>query len=410
MKRCSSFLALPVLAGTVVSAANADAAAAAAAGVISMPIRFLYGALNKITTPLAAGSNANGSTIEVVVDFGSSDFWVFGPNATINYGSPFLGFTGQCNTSPSTYYHLDGHPISNFSASYAYGGNSKILTANTIVNDTLSFPSSLPAPSIPGIEIALVNHASVRQYVPTNESCPALSYDLGIMGLAPQAGNGDHGPNIKSDLRAQGRIPASIASMYFLPAPANASIEYIFQGEVLFGGLPPKESYEGELINVPIVTEQGQIGYYVAQPSISHANTSIPTDYPETTCLLDSGSLGVTLPYEQNNTAFFGATGLQDYQGVVVYPSACESISRDLTLDFGFGSGNGTASKAGKVRVPYRYLARGDSGPGGVLPEGLCALSLGFASSCTLGAPWFTASSMGVDDERGVVWVGQGRL
>jgi hypothetical protein len=69
----SSFLALQVLAGTAVSAANADA------GVISMPIRFLYGALNKITTPVVVRSNANASAIEVVVDFGSSDFWVCFP-------------------------------------------------------------------------------------------------------------------------------------------------------------------------------------------------------------------------------------------------------------------------------------------------------------------------------------------
>jgi hypothetical protein len=335
---------------------------------------------------------------------------IFGPNATINYGSPYLGFTGQCNTHPSTYYHPDGQPISNFSAAYAYGGNSKILTANAIANDTLSFPSST-SPSIPNIEIALVNYGSVRQAVATDAPCPALSYDLGIMGLAPQAGNGDHGPNVKTDLLDQGRIPASIASMYFRSPPRNASIEYVFEGEVLFGGLPPQDSYEGDLFSVPIATEQGEIGYYVAQPSFSHANESIPSDFPDTTCLLDSGSLAITLPYEQNMTAFLNATGLQDYQYTVVYPSACEDIPRGLTLDFEFGSGNGTAGVGTKkVKVPYRNLARGDPGPGGVLPEGLCALSLGFASSCTLGAPWFTASSVGVDDGAGVVWVGQGKL
>ena len=50
-----------------------------AAGVIPMPIRFLYGELNKITTPVIIGSEANGESIEVVVDFGSSDFWVYLP-------------------------------------------------------------------------------------------------------------------------------------------------------------------------------------------------------------------------------------------------------------------------------------------------------------------------------------------
>ncbi|PQE30517.1 peptidase a1 protein [Rutstroemia sp. NJR-2017a WRK4] len=403
MKPSSSLLALPVLAA---SAANADADA----GVISMPIRFLYGALNKISTSVVVGSSANASAIEVVVDFGSSDFWIFGPNATINYGSPYLGFTGQCNTSPSAYYHPSAaHPISNFSAAYAYGGNSKILTANAIVNDTLSFPSSpSPSRSIPNIEVALVNHGSVRQAVASDAPCPDLSYDLGILGLAPRAGNGDQGPNVKADLLEMGRIKGSVASMYFSPAPANASIEYEFQGEVLFGELPPRDSYEGELLPVPIATQQGEIGYYVAQPNFSHANTTIPSDFPDTTCLLDSGSLAITLPYEQNTTAFLNATGLQEYQYTVVYPSACEEIPRGLTLDFEFTTGNGT--EKGMVKVPYRNLARGDPGPGGVLPEGMCALSLGFASSCTLGAPWFTASSVGVDDGEGVVWVGQGRL
>lgn len=49
-----------------------------ASDVISMPIRYLYGELNKITTSVMVGQGNEeiGQSIEVVVDYGSSDFWV----------------------------------------------------------------------------------------------------------------------------------------------------------------------------------------------------------------------------------------------------------------------------------------------------------------------------------------------
>lgn len=45
---------------------------------ISMPIRLLYGSLNKVTTPVMVGSGNEeiGQSIDVVVDYGSADFWV----------------------------------------------------------------------------------------------------------------------------------------------------------------------------------------------------------------------------------------------------------------------------------------------------------------------------------------------
>ncbi|KAF5872272.1 putative pepsin b-like protein [Botrytis fragariae] len=372
---------------------------------ISMPIRILYGPLSKVTTPVLVGSGNEeiGQSIEVVVDYGSADFWVFAPNATVNYGSQYLGFTGACNTSPSYYYHLDNVTLANFTGSYSYGGNSKILEATHSVNDTLYFSSS---PAIPNIEIALVSSGIVRQYVPDGQPCPELSYDYGIMGLCPSTSN-DNGPNLKTNLLNQGRISASVASMYFSPPPADASITYNFTGTLLLGALPPADSYTGELIPVPITTPVDGSGYYVSQPVISHANTSIPTDYPTETCLVDSGSLSLTLPYASNNTAFFASTGFQDYENIIVYPSNCEDIPRDLKLDFEFaGSGNASVS----VSVPYRYLARGSSGPGGVTPEGMCVMSVAMGSGCTFGAPWFLGASVGADDGEKVVWMAQGVL
>ncbi|TGO20939.1 hypothetical protein BPAE_0254g00030 [Botrytis paeoniae] len=373
---------------------------------ISMPIRLLYGPLNKVTTSVMVGSGNEeiGQSIEVVVDYGSADFWVFGPNATINYGSQYLGFEpGACNTSPSYYYHLDNATLQNFTQSYFYGGNSKILDATHSVNDTLYFSSS---PAIPNIEIALISSGVVRQYVPDGEPCPELSYDYGIMGLCPST-SGDNGPNLKTNLLNQGRISASVASMYFSPPPADAPMAYNFTGTLLLGALPPADSYSGELIPVPITTPVGGSGYYVSQPIISHANTSIPADYPTETCLVDSGSLSLTLPYTYDNTAFFNSTGFQNYEYDIVYPSNCEDLPRDLTLDFEFaGSGNASVS----VSVPYMYLARGSSGPGGVTLEGMCVMSVALGSACTFGAPWFLGASVGVDDGEKVVWIAQGVL
>ncbi|KAF7947500.1 hypothetical protein EAE96_008587 [Botrytis aclada] len=372
---------------------------------ISMPIRLSYGELSKVTTSVLVGSGNEeiGQSIEVVVDYGSADFWVFAPNATVNYGSQYLGFTGACNTSPAYYYHPDNATLSNFTGSYSYGGNSKILEANHSVNDTLYFSSG---PSIPNIEIALVSSGVVRQYVADGEPCPELSYDYGIMGLCPSTSS-NNGPNLKTNLLNQGRISASIASMYFAPPPADAPMNYNFTGTLLLGAVPPADSYSGELVPVPITTPAGGSGYYVSQPVISHANTSIPTDYPTETCLVDSGSLSLTLPYADSNTAFFASTGLESSGYDLVYPSNCEDIPRDLTLDFEFaGTGNASVS----VSVPYRYLARGASGSGGVTPEGMCLLSVTMGSGCTLGAPWFLGASVGADDGEEVVWIAQGVL
>ncbi|KAJ8067747.1 hypothetical protein OCU04_003351 [Sclerotinia nivalis] len=378
-----------------------------ASQVVSMPIRLLHGDLSKVTTSVMVGSGNEkiGQSIEVVVDYGSSGFWVFGPNATLNYGSQYLGFPGACNTTPQYYYHTDNSKISNFSGAYSYGGNSKILDATKVVNDTLFFPSSLPGPSIPNIEVALISSGTVRQYVPDGEACPELYYDYGIMGLATPV-EGEPGPNVKTNLLEQGRISSSIVSMYFGPPPADSSISYNYTGTLLFGSLPPSSSYTGKSISVPIVTPAGAGEYYVTQPTIARGNTSIVADYPDETCLVDSGSLQLSLPYSSDNTEFFQTTGLSNYQGDVVYPSECEDIPRDLTLDFTFG--NATTSTT--VKLPYRYLARGAEGPGGVTLQGMCVLSISLGGQCTFGAPWFLGTSVGVDDDNRVVWIAQGKL
>ncbi|KAA8570680.1 hypothetical protein EYC84_000078 [Monilinia fructicola] len=352
------------------------------------------------------GNEEIGQSIEVVVDYGSSDFWVFGPNATVNYGSQFLGFSGACNTTPDIYYHPDNASISNFTGSYSYGGNSKILQANQVVNDTLFFPSYLPGAPIPNIQVALVNYGEVRQYVPDGTPCPAISYDLGIMGLAPSDVSDTTGPNLKANLLAQNRITKPQASMFFSPPAANAPITSNRTGTLLLGALPPADSYTGDLVPVPLVIiSEGVTGYYIAQPAVSHANASIPSDAPPTTCLIDSGSLAVTLPFGQNSTDFLARTGLQDDDYDIVYPSDCEDIPADLTLDFEIASAaNGTEPKSVKVKVPYRDLARGSEGPGGVMPVGKCVLSLSLGDSCvflgrrgswarvwglTMGREWF---------------------
>ncbi|KAB8297685.1 hypothetical protein EYC80_001493 [Monilinia laxa] len=328
------------------------------------------------------GNEEIGQSIEVVVDYGSSDFWVFGPNATVNYGSQFLGFSGACNTTPDIYYHPDNATISNFTGAYSYGGNSKILQANQVVNDTLFFPSYLPGAPIPNVQVALVNYGEVRQYVPDGTPCPGLSYDLGIMGLAP----------------SDRPLPQH-------PIASNRT------GTLLLGSLPPADSYTGELVPVPLVISEGVTGYYIAQPDVSHANTSIPSDSAPTTCLIDSGSLAVTLPFGQNSTEFLARTGLEDYNYDIVYPSDCEDIPADLTLDFEIASAaDKTEAKSIKIKVPYRNLARGSEGPGGVTPAGKCVLSVSLGDSCVFGAPWFLGTTVGVDDGEGVVWIAQGKL
>ncbi|QSZ30222.1 hypothetical protein DSL72_004744 [Monilinia vaccinii-corymbosi] len=377
-----------------------------AADVVSMPIHFLYAKSNKVTTPMMVGSvsQQTGQTMEVVVDFGSRDFWLFSPNATVNYGSRYLGFEGACNAKPSDFYHpSNGTTIYDFVGSYSYGGNSKTFRADKAVNDTLFFPSYLPGSPIPNIQVALVNHGQIRQPVPAGTPCPELSYNQCIMGLMSLKPNEPSGPNIKANLLAQSRIQASQVSMYFTPPPNDAPIAYNHTGTLLFGALPPRDSYTGELVSTPLVTPQdGRSGYYIAQLPISYNGTRIPADEPDEPCYIDSGSLALSLPYNVEDSDFFTRTGLQNYSNAVMYPSDCEDIPRDLSLDFGVGPST-------TVKVPYRNLATGGKGPGAVIPKGMCPLSVALGGKCTLGAPWFLGMAVGVDDKAGLVWIAQGK-
>lgn len=122
---------------------------------------------------------------------------------------------------------------------------------------------------------------------------------------------------------------------------------------------------------------------------------------------MDSGSLDPTLPYASNSSGFFPRTAFENYQGDVAYPSPCEEIPWDLTLDFEM---RGKEREKVMVKLPYRYLARGSPGPGGVMPEDKCILNMVFSSGYVFGAPWFMDASVGVDDGEGLIWVAQGRL
>ncbi|RAL65799.1 hypothetical protein DID88_005464 [Monilinia fructigena] len=227
------------------------------------------------------------------------------------------------------------------------------------------------------------------------------------MGLAPptpQAQPQSQPPRAKP----HHRLPSLHVLQPSLPQRPIASNR---TGTLLLGSLPPADSYTGELVPVPLVVSKDLSGYYIAQPVVSHANTSIPSDSSPTTCLIDSGSLELTLPFGDNSTDFLARTGLENYDYDIMYPSDCEDIPADLTLDFEIASASSkTETKTIKIKVPYRNLARGSEGPARRNTRGKMRLERFVGDSCVFGAPWFLGTSLGVDDGEGLVWIAQGRL
>ncbi|KAI1810613.1 aspartic peptidase domain-containing protein [Poronia punctata] len=380
---------------------------------VYFPLNFRYGPDEKIGTDLVIpGTN---KTMAVCFDQGSEDYWVLAPDSVINWGAQRPGAPGPCNATASPIYEYsessDASSPEHFDLFAAYGGYNKFVQASEAVNDTMTFTSVAGQRStIPNLRTALVEFVSV--VVPDETgNCAAvpkdLSYDAGILGIAPYRDNADgttNGPHVRQELLERGVIKAPVQSLWMDKRPDGVKDTYT--GGAIFGGIDLSK-FTGPLVRVPVVREDDYtIGYYVAPPKISFKGKEIKTDNSEDRCFVDSGTRNDVLPviYEDEKETFFKTTGLVESEyGDISWPSACEDVPSDVTLDLTFpGTKNGTSVD---IKIPLKNYVRYDLGE-----EGLCRLNLYVGTGCTLAAPFSTAAFFAADDERGEVAFAQGGI
>nr|POE86536.1 hypothetical protein CFP56_46720 [Quercus suber] len=394
----------------------------------AVPITYSYGGYPRIQTDITWGTPAQRG-IPTIFDTGSVGFWTYGPNATINDGSAYHYAEGPCNKSVKSYYNWPASSthsklaIVKGSLAYAYGGNGKIVSAPSTINDTFSFANT-KWPAISNNEVALANFTMVAQL---DEKC-AISestFDHSILGLAPFGVGGSSisqtGPSFRKNLRDQGKIQSSSFSMWMDKAPKSVTGQY--QGTAIFGAVPSKSKYSGDLVRLKANPPSGSyIGYYVSTPSLTAKSfvngkgSSKPTTIKQSDtsvkqCLLDTGTGEDRLPFSQSQVISV-TKGLIEYNSnalFLAWNGSCASIPDTATLNFTF-----TGSTAGKkvtVAVPIRSYARGefDDIPG-VDPSKVCGLSLSLDEygDCTFGAPFFTAAFAAFNDDKKQIALAQG--
>lgn len=381
-------------------AAAAPAARQAQAPAI-LPLSYKYGGYPKVSTDIVWGTPGQ-EPIETVVDLGSADFWVYGPNGTINSGSPYLGGTGDCTENVTPFFNWPkSSTATGFTEDmkgYAYGGNGKLITAPAHVNDTISFTNT-KYPSLLNQQVQLANFTRVRSRATT---CAGSPYERSILGISENTGT-NTGPSFRGDLLSTGRIESPTLALWFDAPPA--AITDAFVGTALFGALPDASKYSGPLVKVAQhPPEPPYVGYYVATPRFSFGGQAIPVNTTATPqCLIDSGFGTENLPLATPD--FLHATGLVESNGYPAYPGPCESIPRNQTLDYTF---TGVGGEEVTVKVPLRSYARGISDY--YNQTNVCGLSFTLEStaSCALGAPFFTAAFLAFNDDTKEMAVAQG--
>ncbi|KAF9639215.1 putative peptidase a1 protein [Lasiodiplodia theobromae] len=348
---------------------------------VFMPLKYPYNGYPKVYADIYFGTPEQ-TPIETVVDLGSADYWVYGPNATIFYGSPYLGVEGPCHLTPEPSYDpyasSTAQGFHNQTRGFAYGGNGKILTS----------------------------YYSIRA-----DQCTGVDYDSSILGIA-QAGSGtNQGPSFRQNLLDAGAISSSTLSMWFDAPPAGVRDDY--RGTMLLGAIPAADAgkYAGTLVQVPKREPDGSVGYYVDRPvwRVGEREVKLYTGYyntTTTTCLLDSGSGQDYLPLDQDDFLAAMDGEVVIFNGRPAWNGTCESIPDDKAVSLTFGGVQ--AGESVTIDVPLRNWARGNADF--FNNTNICGLSmeLSNADSCVLASPFSSAAFLAVNDELGQIALAQG--
>ncbi|KAF2173473.1 hypothetical protein M409DRAFT_15754 [Zasmidium cellare ATCC 36951] len=388
-------------------ATSAYAAPAASSQPPAILLTYNYGGYPRIQADIAWGTPAQ-KTVPTIFDTGSS-----GSGYTYHYT------VGPCNKTVTNFYNWSVSKThskldTKKGYSFSYGGNGKIVQAPSSINDSFSFANT-KWPALLNNEVALSNWTVVTQL---DDGCqvPESTFDHSILGLAPICPV-TSGPSFRANLLSQGKTKSSSFSMWFDRVPKSVKSSY--QRTAIFGAVPSKSKYTGELVRLKQNPPQGAfVGYYVSTPKLTATSITKPgkgqniglSDKSVKQCLLDSGTGQDRLPFSQEEA--LGVTGLIKYDkdaAFLAWNGSCDSIPPTATLNYTFAGA--TAGKSVTVAVPIRSYARGefDEIPG-VDTSKICGLSLSLDEygDCTFGAPFFTAAFAVFNDEKKQVTLAQG--
>lgn len=376
---------------------------------VHFPLNYKYGGNYKIAT--AVSVPWSNSTIDVVYDQGSENFWLMAPNATVNWGCQSLACQGACNATETVFYDYEESSTATteaFSSGYMYGTFDKILLGDIAVNDTLTFVNVAGVEStVPGIEVALENYLQNRIGMSNNSCSVVPEHDVGILGISPYqhySRRNTTGPHVRKNLLDRGQIGVNVHSFWMDEAPEE--YDATFTGGGLMGGIDTSK-YTGDLVKIPYLTpelaaQQTTVGYYVSVPKVSVKGTTFNTDTTLSNCFLDSGTHidDIPIPYDDDDH-FFNVSGIAyDPTGRVAWPGNCDTVPADLTIDYTWTGVN--ANETVTVKVPVKNYIRGN-----VSPDGWCTLNMS-PGGCLLAAPFSTAAFFAADDEREEVALAQG--
>ncbi|KAK6857215.1 hypothetical protein PG995_007402 [Apiospora arundinis] len=398
--------------------------ASAAIPTVHMPINLRYGADKKVSTDLKVSYSE--TPIEVCYDLGSSDFWLFRPDAIQNWGANCLSCQGQCNrTVPEAGVYdpsksTSATKVGPWDALYGYGGGlAKGYRTNGVVNDTFTFSNEAGSSTVvPDVQVALAFYLQQRIKDPKGECDPVPKYDYSIMGISPYYTSPSRnienttGPSFRQNLLQQGLVGNKVQSMWFEKAPAK--LDDTYTGSGLQGGIDLSK-FTGPLVKIPSIPatniSYGAAGYYTYQPNLTFvgngSNVPLPVDRSDTVtineCIIDSGAVSDGFaPIDQDG--FLNATGLKynpkrPYPGQMLsWPAPCDTLPTDGDAAFLQYSFMGLDGKTPiEIDMPLRSYARQQE------PEdaeiGWCTMRM-YLGSCLLGAPFSTRVFFAGDDDR----------
>ncbi|KXJ88158.1 aspartic peptidase domain-containing protein [Microdochium bolleyi] len=412
--------------------ALAGAAQMAEAGVptVAMPVFMGYGYERRVATNIVLPY----ATIEATYDSGSSDFFLFENNSTMNWGCPYLSCQGQCNaTVPADISYnpalsLTKTNVTAVDTIYGYGGGlSKMYLSDKRLTDTLTFGNTFgDTVTVPDVDFALAQY--LQQRIRDTGSCsPVPTYSRAILGVAAyvhdptgEAAN-TQGPSLRETLFQSGRIKARTQSLWLdKPRPGVLSGAQDLTGVGLLGGIDTSK-YTGPLVRIPRTGGAYSVDqYYTYAPNITVNGVGAPLemqfDYGGrgvnmSECLLDSGAGGEAFnPVDPQ--AFFNATGLRENpargsgQGQnLAWPAPCDQIPADQFLEYNFVTAR--EGETAKVRIPmtlyHRYQDPQDT------ELGWCTMSI-LLYGCGMSRTFSAAVFFAADDDNNEMAIAQGGI
>ncbi|KAL1966350.1 hypothetical protein VTN77DRAFT_4492 [Rasamsonia byssochlamydoides] len=274
--------------------------------------------------------------VQLQIDTGSSDVWVFGPNSCDENTSPCLG--GVFDPSESSSIKVVGKD----EFKIEYGTPNSDVVGNYITDDF-----GIGGITIKNLTMAVATDAKV---VPTGIMGIGFDTDESLVaqGSKPY-------PNIIDVMVEQGLISTRAYSLWLNDLDSST-------GNVLFGGYDT-DKFSGKLLTLPIQpdAQTGNVSTMtVAWTSLSVTNSSgsdgvtktiTPDNFAEA-ALLDSGTTVTLLPTDlyEELAQFFGAVE-DPYSGATLVD--CDLLDSSTgTLNFGFGGSGGPV-----IKVPFSEFA-----------------------------------------------------